>query len=263
MCGICGCGQTDNHADHAHHHHHTHDHEHEHHHEEISTERLIKVEQDLLNKNDRFAAQNRAYFQQHGIFALNLVSSPGAGKTTLLVSTIRALKDQVSIAVIEGDQQTSHDADRIQAEGVAALQINTGRACHLDAHAVGHAAMDLQLVDHSLLVIENVGNLVCPASFDLGEAHKVVVLSITEGDDKPLKYPDMFHAADIMIINKIDLLPYVDFDVERCIEFARQVNPQIQVMQLSATKGDQLEVWLDWLKNNIHKTPAGGSNEAH
>ena len=144
MCGICGCGQTDQHADHAHHHHHTHDHEHEHHHEEISTERLIKVEQDLLNKNDRFAAQNRAYFQQHGIFTLNLVSSPGAGKTTLLVSTIRALKDHCSIAVIEGDQQTSHDADRIQAEGVAALQINTGRACHLDAHAVGHAVMDLQ-----------------------------------------------------------------------------------------------------------------------
>lgn len=260
MCGICGCGQTDSQAKPIHHHQHSHDHEH--HHDDVSEARLIKIEKDLLSKNDSYAAQNRAYFLQHGIFVLNLVSSPGAGKTTLLVSTIRALKDQCSIAVIEGDQQTSHDADRIQAEGVAALQINTGRACHLDAHAIGHAVMDLSLNDHSLLVIENVGNLVCPASFDLGEAHKVVVLSVTEGDDKPLKYPDMFHAADLMIINKIDLLPYVDFDVVRCIDFARQINPQIQVMQLSAGKGDQLDDWLNWLKNNIHKNPVGEPNEA-
>ncbi len=256
MCGICGCSQPDQQQAPPHHHHHNHehhDHAHEHHHDETSPERLIKVEQDILSKNNRYAEQNRHYFQQHGIFALNLVSSPGAGKTTLLVETIKTLKQQLPIAVIEGDQQTSHDADRIKAAGVAAIQINTGRACHLDAHAVGHAAWDLQLADNSLLAIENVGNLVCPASFDLGEAHKVVVLSVTEGDDKPLKYPDMFHAADLMIINKVDLLPYVDFDAERCIAYARQVNPEIQVIQLSASKGDNFSAWTDWLINNIKK----------
>jgi len=256
MCGICGCSDprhADHHhaQDHAHHHHHEHDHAHEHHHDDTSPQRLVKLEQDILSKNNRHAEQNRAYFRQHGIFALNLVSSPGAGKTTLLVETIKALKDSVPIAVIEGDQQTSHDADRIQAAGAPALQINTGRACHLDAHAVGHAVWDLQLADNSLLAIENVGNLVCPASFDLGEAHKVVVLSVTEGDDKPLKYPDMFHAADLMIINKVDLLPYVDFDVQRCINYARQVNPDIQVMQLSASKGDNFAAWTDWLCQHI------------
>jgi len=252
MCGICGCSspttqpQPLNKSLRApllpakHTHHAVHDHQH--------AERLVKVEQDILSKNNRFAEQNRQYFQQHGILALNLVSSPGAGKTTLLVQTIRSLKERLSIAVIEGDQQTSHDADRIEAEGVRAIQINTGRACHLDAHGVGHAVADLSLQDNSLLAIENVGNLVCPASFDLGEAHKVVVLSVTEGDDKPLKYPDMFHAADLMIINKIDLLPYVDFDVARCVAFARQVNPDIQVMELSATKGTQFCQWTDWLQ---------------
>jgi len=258
MCGICGCSepeqkQTHHHHEHGHHgHHHDHAHEH-HHHDETSPERLIQVERDILSKNNRYAEQNRRYFEQHGIFALNLVSSPGAGKTTLLVETIKALKDKLPIAVIEGDQQTSHDADRIKAAGVAAIQINTGRACHLDAHAVGHAVWDLQLADNSLLAIENVGNLVCPASFDLGEAHKVVVLSVTEGDDKPLKYPDMFHAADLMLINKIDLLPYVDFDVERCISYAREVNPDIEVIQLSASKGDNFQTWTDWLTNNSNK----------
>lgn len=237
MCGICGCGQTE--QKHSHHHDHQHNH--------ADTERLIKVEQDLLTKNNSYADQNRAYFKQHNIFAINLVSSPGAGKTTLLVETIKALKQQLAIAVIEGDQQTEHDADRIRATGISAIQINTGRACHLDAHGIGHAVMDLKLKPNSFLAIENVGNLVCPSSFDLGEAHKVVVLSVTEGDDKPLKYPDMFYAADLMLINKTDLLPYVDFDVDKCIQYAKQVNPNIEVIQLSATKGNHFKDWLSWI----------------
>lgn len=237
MCGICGCGQAEQQHDHTH--------------DEIAPERLIKVEQALLSKNNSYATQNRAYFQKNKIFTLNFVSSPGAGKTTLLVETIKQLKDQFPIAVIEGDQQTEHDADRIRAAGAPALQINTGRACHLDAHGIGHAVMDLQLQPKSLLAIENVGNLVCPSSFDLGEAHKVVVLSVTEGDDKPLKYPDMFYAADLMLINKIDLLPYVDFDVEQCIRYAQQVNPDISIIQLSTTKGDNFSEWTSWLSNNI------------
>lgn len=252
MCGICGCGQPEQKYSHQHHH----GHEHHHHHEEHDAERLVKIEQDLLSKNNSYAEQNRAYFKQHGIFALNLVSSPGAGKTTLLVETIRTLKNEIPIAVIEGDQQTQHDADRIRAVGVPALQINTGRACHLDAHGIGHAVMELKVEDNSLLAIENVGNLVCPSSFDLGEAYKVVVLSVTEGDDKPLKYADMFHAASLMIINKIDLLPYVDFDVDRCIEFARQVNPDIQVIKLSATQGENFTEWADWLTANVHSMVA-------
>jgi hydrogenase nickel incorporation protein HypB len=260
MCGICGCGQTDNKSklkplleqhrlvlkqDHSQHDHHHQSHVHD------DSERLIKIEQDLLNKNNIYAAQNRAYFEKHRVFVLNLVSSPGAGKTTLLVETIKVLKDRLTIAVIEGDQQTERDADRIRATGVPALQINTGRACHLDAHGIGHAIMELGVKDHSLLAIENVGNLVCPSSFDLGEAHKVVLLSVTEGDDKPIKYPDMFHASDLMLINKTDLLPYVDFDVERCIRYARQVNPDIQVIQLSATKGDNFSVWTGWLAERV------------
>jgi hydrogenase nickel incorporation protein HypB len=262
MCGICGCGSTDPHQSpqspqhrfvlkqtlHA-----GHDHEH-------SAARRLKIEQDLLGKNNAYAAQNRAYFEQHHIFVLNLVSSPGSGKTTLLVETIKALKDRIPIAVIEGDQQTQHDAERIRAAGVPAVQINTGRACHLDAHGIGHAVADLGVKDYSLLAIENVGNLVCPSSFDLGEAHKVVVLSVTEGDDKPLKYPDMFHAADLMLINKTDLLPYVDFDVNRCIGFARQVNPDIGVIRLSATKGENFSVWLDWLSERMTDMKAKAVN---
>ena len=256
MCGICGCSNpsgtgkfsamdaskvsllT------------THNHGHEQH-SHADTQRLIQVEQDLLSKNDAYAAKNRTYFQDNKIFVLNFVSSPGAGKTTLLVETIKVLKDEFPIAVIEGDQQTEHDADRIRATGVPALQINTGRACHLDAYGIGRAMQTLGVKANSFLAIENVGNLVCPSSFDLGEAHKVAVLSVTEGDDKPLKYPDMFHAADVMIINKIDLLPYVDFDVERCIGFARRVNPNIQILQLSATKGDNFSEWTDWLIQNL------------
>lgn len=239
MCGICGCGQNDSK--------HTHAHSHEHQHSHQETERLVQVEQDLLSKNNHYAEQNRAYFQQHNIFTLNFVSSPGAGKTTLLIETIKALKNQFPIAVIEGDQQTEHDADRIRATGAPALQINTGRACHLDAHGIGHAVTDLAVADTSLLAIENVGNLVCPSGFDLGEAHKVVILSVTEGDDKPIKYPDMFHAADLMIINKTDLLPYVDFDVDRCIRYAKQVNANIEIVQLSSTKGENFDRWINWL----------------
>lgn len=249
MCGICGCGSTENKAPEHHHGSEGNGSEHTHHHHE-DDERLIQVEQDLLTKNDAYAAQNRQYFKEHHIFALNLVSSPGSGKTTLLVETIKALKNELAIFVIEGDQQTENDTLRIKASGAEALQINTGRACHLDAHAVGHAVQNLNVKSHSFLAIENVGNLVCPSAFDLGEAHKVVVLSVTEGDDKPLKYADMFYAADIMIINKIDLLPYVDFDVARCIEYAKQVNPKIKVLQLSATKGEGMRAWTDWLKSS-------------
>ena len=254
MCGICGCSNPSSTGKFSvvdaskvsllttHHHNHGNEQ-----HSQADNQRLIQVELDLLSKNNAYAAENRTYFQNNKIFVLNLVSSPGAGKTTLLVETIKVLKDKFPIAVIEGDQQTEHDADRIRATGVSALQINTGRACHLDAHGIGLAVQTLKVKSNSFLAIENVGNLVCPSSFDLGEAHKIVVLSVTEGDDKPLKYPDMFYAADVMIINKIDLLPYVDFDVERCIDFARRVNPTIQILQLSATKSDNFSEWTDWL----------------
>jgi hydrogenase nickel incorporation protein HypB len=243
MCGICGCGSSE--IKHGHpfvftgkvHSHH----------ENNEAERLLTIEQDLLSKNNVYAAQNRDYFKKRRIFTLNLVSSPGAGKTTLLVNTIKAVNQRFPIAVIEGDQQTELDADRIRATGTPAVQINTGRACHLDAHRVGRALSELAPEENSLLAIENVGNLVCPSSFDLGEAHKVVVLSVTEGDDKPLKYPDMFHAADLMLINKIDLLPYVDFDIERCVRCAKQVNPDIQTLCLSSTRGDNFSGWTDWL----------------
>lgn len=253
MCGICGCGQTDTKLKpfngskpfvlKPQHNYQSHNHN--------DSERLVKIEQDLLSKNNAYAAQNRIYFLNHRIFTLNLVSSPGAGKTTLLVETINQLKNRFPISVIEGDQQTEHDADRIRATGVPALQINTGHVCHLDAHAIGHAITELGVKDQSLLFIENVGNLVCPSSFDLGEAHKVVVLSVTEGDDKPIKYPDMFNAADLMIINKTDLLPYVDFVVAQCIRYARKVNPDIEIIQLSATKGDNFAAWTDWIVAKI------------
>jgi hydrogenase nickel incorporation protein HypB len=212
---------------------------------------MVRIERNILAKNDQFAAANRSWFQARGILALNLVSSPGSGKTTLLTRSIQDLKGLYPLAVIEGDQQTSHDADRIRATGVPALQINTGKGCHLDAHMVGHAIEGLNPSVRSLLFIENVGNLVCPAAFDLGEAHKVAILSVTEGEDKPLKYPDMFHAADLMILNKIDLLPYLDFDVDRCIDYARRVNPAIQVMRVSARSGEGLEGWYAWIQERM------------
>jgi hydrogenase nickel incorporation protein HypB len=214
----------------------------------LSRARTVAIEREILSKNNAYAAENRAHFNAHGILALNLVSSPGSGKTTLLVKTIERLAVELPIAVVEGDQETSNDAARIRATGVAAIQVNTGKGCHLDAHMVGHAIEHLSPADDSVLFIENVGNLVCPAAFDLGEAHKVVILSVTEGEDKPLKYPDMFHASDLMIIAKIDLLPHVDFDVAATIANARKVNPRIKVLQLSAKTGEGLDAWGQWIK---------------
>jgi hydrogenase nickel incorporation protein HypB len=217
----------------------------------MSQARMVKVERDILSKNNAYAAANRGYFREHGIFALNLVSSPGSGKTTLLVRTVSELRERHPVSVIEGDQQTSRDADRIRATGVPALQINTGKGCHLDAHMVGHALEQLKPADHSLLLIENVGNLVCPASFDLGEAHKVAILSVTEGEDKPLKYPDMFAAADLMLLNKSDLLPHLDFDVDLAIEYARRVNPGMRAIVLSARTGEGMDEWYAWLDTQM------------
>ncbi len=210
-------------------------------------ERVIQVEKDLLAKNDQHADQNRQHFKQQQILALNLVSSPGSGKTSLLVETIHRLKADYSVAVIEGDQQTENDAKRIKATGAEVIQVNTGKGCHLDAQMIQQAIPQLRLQSQSFLMIENVGNLVCPASFDLGEHSKVVVLSVTEGEDKPLKYPDMFQAAGLMLLNKIDLLPYLDFDVDQAIAYARQVNPRIEIIQLSARSGEGMDDWLNWL----------------
>ncbi len=210
--------------------------------------RVIALNQDLLAKNDALADVNRRAFAEQGILALNLVSSPGSGKTTLLVETLQRLKGRLPLAVVEGDQQTSFDADRIRATGVPALQINTGKGCHLDAAMVAQACTELKVEAGSVLFIENVGNLVCPAGFDLGEAAKVVILSVTEGEDKPLKYPDMFAAARLMILSKVDLLPHLRFDVERCLGYARQVNPALEVILLSSTTGEGMDTWLDWIQ---------------
>jgi len=280
MCGVCGCGEGEvridgrsgDHALHRHGHDGAHGHGHGHHHENHHEHRhgngsgatagdrgrLVLIEQDILAKNDSFAARNRARLGGSRILALNLVSSPGAGKTTLLTATIAALAGRLSVGVIEGDQETANDAERIRATGVPAVQINTGRGCHLDAHMVGHALDELPSARGGVLFIENVGNLVCPAAFDLGEHHKVAILSVTEGEDKPLKYPDMFAAADLMILNKTDLLPYVDFDVARCAEFARRVNPAIEVLELSAKTGAGLERWVEWIAAARDRTFACG-----
>ena len=217
---------------------------------EISQARLVAIERDILDKNDGYAGRNRDWLGRRGILALNLVSSPGSGKTSLLVRTIEALQaraEVVPVTVVEGDQQTSFDAERIRATGAPALQINTGKGCHLDALMVGRALERLDPPAGSVLLIENVGNLVCPAAFDLGEAAKVVVLSVTEGEDKPLKYPDMFAAARLMLVNKIDLLPYLSFDLARAIEFARRINPRLEVIQVSASSGAGLDEWLGWI----------------
>ncbi len=220
---------------------------------EASASRIVKLEQDILAKNNGYANANRRHLSERGIFALNLVSSPGSGKTTLLVKTIAALNGAQPLAVIEGDQQTENDAARIRAAGAPAIQINTGKGCHLDAQMVGQAMRQLDLQDGSLLLIENVGNLVCPASFDLGEAHKVVILSVTEGEDKPLKYPDMFRAADMMLLNKCDLLPHLVFDADVAIEYAHRVNPELQVIRISATSGEGMAEWLEWIRKGCCK----------
>lgn len=220
----------------------------------MSQARAIKLETDILGANNRVAGQNRAHFLAHGVTALNLVSSPGSGKTTLLCATIEALRTHapgLHVAVIEGDQQTSFDADRIRATGAPAIQVNTGKGCHLDGHMVGHAMQRLQPKDESLFLIENVGNLVCPAAFDLGEHHKVAILSVTEGEDKPLKYPDMFAAADVMLLNKCDLLPYLEFDADLAEANARRVNPNLTIFRVSATSGDGMSAWLDWIQSGL------------
>ncbi|HTP98452.1 MAG TPA: hydrogenase nickel incorporation protein HypB [Casimicrobiaceae bacterium] len=218
--------------------------------------RTVRVEQDILARNDAIAAANRRELTGRGIFALNLVSSPGSGKTTLLLRTIEAWANRTPVAVVEGDQQTSRDANRVRATGTPALQINTGKGCHLDAQMVASAIAALALADESLLLIENVGNLVCPAAFDLGEAHKVAILSVTEGDDKPLKYPDMFRAADVVLVNKIDLLPYVDFDLDAAVEHARRVRPGITVFKVSAKTGQGFDGWMEWLDCNAAQARA-------
>lgn len=216
--------------------------------------RMVQIERDILSKNDAYAHKNRQALNDRGILALNFVSSPGSGKTTLLCRTITELDGRHAVAVIEGDQQTANDAERIRATGAPAIQINTGKGCHLDAHMVGHAIDQLPMADDAMLFIENVGNLVCPAAFDLGEAGKVAILSVTEGEDKPLKYPDMFRAARLMLLNKIDLLPYLEFDVKKAIAAARRVNPQIEVIQVSATSGAGMAEWLGWLEARYAET---------
>lgn len=275
-------GEEHAHA-HAHDHHHSHDHEHAHDHDHdhdhaaafapvidkdnmhygmgeagthapgLTQKRMVQIEMGVLDKNNQIAVHNREHLQEQGILALNLVSSPGSGKTTLLTRTLNYLKDKVPCAVIEGDQQTTNDAERIRATGVPAIQVNTGKGCHLDAQMVHDAMHHLGLKDNSLLFIENVGNLVCPAGFDLGEQHKVAILSVTEGEDKPLKYPHMFAAADLMLINKIDLLPYVNVNIEACVNAARRVNPDIDVIVLSATTGEGMDEWVAWLQDRLSK----------
>ncbi|WP_299878953.1 hydrogenase nickel incorporation protein HypB [uncultured Sulfitobacter sp.] len=267
MCTVCGCsdGETKVHgAGHSHGHAHHHDHHHHdvdgHHHyghgpagvevPGMSQERLIEIETDILSKNDSYAHANRAVLAGKGVFAVNLVSSPGSGKTTLLCKTIEALGD-MPLGVIEGDQQTENDADRIRATGAPAVQVNTGKGCHLDGHMVGHAMEHLDLPDGAMLFIENVGNLVCPAAFDLGEDGKVAILSVTEGEDKPLKYPDMFTAARLAILNKIDLAPHCDVDLDLYETNLRRVNPGIEIIRLSARTGEGMADWLAWLRAHL------------
>ncbi len=248
MCGICGCSENNLVVSHNHdesateNHHHNHD-----------ETRMIEIEQNVFAKNDQFAFNNKKYFLDKKIMALNIMSSPGSGKTTLLTKTIDNYKNNKAISVIVGDQHTQLDAEKLIKVGGNVLQVNTGRMCHLDAHLVGHAVVDLAVKENSLLFIENVGNLVCPALFNLGEMHKIVLLSVTEGDNKPLKYADMFRVADLMIINKIDLLPYVEFDIEKCIEYAQSINPHIEILTLSATQGKGLNSWYGWLDEKKFK----------
>ena len=244
---------------HSHDHHHAHDelHDHEHHdhhhhghggHDHTTS--VVDLEARILAKNDQLATRNRGWFEGREILALNIVSSPGAGKTTLLERTIRDLKDELPIFVIEGDQATVNDGERIRAAGAATVQINTGAGCHLEADMIARGLDELKPQVGSMVLIENVGNLVCPALFDLGERAKVIVLSVAEGDDKPLKYPHMFQAADLMIVNKTDLLPYVDFDVDTAIANARKVNPSIQAISLSVRTGDGMAAWYEWLRDH-------------
>jgi len=253
--------------DHDHDHDHRHAHEHGHGHEHVHADgsrhshphrpddapgaEMLTLQTRILAKNDAFADKNRAWFRGREILALNLVSSPGSGKTTLLERTIKDLKDKFKLFVVEGDQATARDGERIRAAGAAAVQINTGSGCHLEADMLGRALQHLKPGAGSIVMIENVGNLVCPALFDLGERCKVVIFSVTEGEDKPLKYPTMFGAASVMILNKIDLLPYVEFDVARAIANAKQINPDIVVLRLSGRTGEGFEAWYEWLRKEV------------
>ncbi len=281
MCGTCGCGsekngviiqkpleiKTHQHESQNHDHHHSHEdqhaheghsHSHEHSHDGHShshehsphKKKVLEIEQDILQQNDIMAGRNKGYFEAKNIFALNLVSSPGSGKTALLERTLKDLKEDLSFYVIEGDQQTLNDANRIAAVGIPVIQINTGKGCHLESDMVYDAVKKLDIKDNSVLMIENVGNLVCPSMFNLGESKRVVIISTTEGEDKPLKYPDMFHTSNICIINKIDLIPYLQFDLAQLKENALKVNPHLQFFELSATTGDGMETWYQWIKEN-------------
>ena len=243
MCGTCGCGNHHHDTDHAHEHKHDHGHSHE-------ESRLIAVEQDILQRNNLLAERNRGYFEAKNIFCLNLMSSPGSGKTTLLEETIRQLKNRKTIYVIEGDQQTSNDADRIATLGIPVFQVNTGTGCHLEASMINHALKHLNPEANSLLFIENVGNLVCPALFDLGEAEKVVIVSTTEGDDKPLKYPHIFKEAGVCIINKTDLAPYLNTNIDTLRENCLKVNPKLRIFETSALKNTGMEEWCEWIVNS-------------
>lgn len=264
MCTNCGCSSEDHHHGHDHpdhdHHHghddasgHHHEHSHVHGHGDSGAVTTITVETDILSKNNRLARGNRNLFFRKGVFVLNLVSSPGSGKTTILERTLRDMGEKLRCAVIEGDQQTDNDAVRIAATGVPVRQVNTGAGCHLDAHMVYHAVEDFDLARLDVLFIENVGNLVCPAAFDLGENHKVVVLSVTEGEDKPLKYPAMFHNADVMLLNKVDLLPHLDFDADKCREMARRVNPDIRIFEISSKTGEGMGDWYGWIASRTRE----------
>jgi len=258
MCATCGCAGDGVTVVAMHDHDHPHDHDHDHPHPPVAapTTAVVTLEQDLLAKNDLLAARNRGWFEGRGILALNLMSSPGSGKTSLLERTIRDLSGEVEVSVVEGDQETLLDAERIKATGCRVVQINTGSGCHLDAEMLASGLRTLAPSAQSVVFIENVGNLVCPALFDLGEQRRVVVMSVTEGADKPLKYPHMFRTADLLVLNKLDLLPYVDFDVEQCLTYARQIRGGLPALTVSATRGDGLDGWYDWLRAQLPAAPA-------
>jgi hydrogenase nickel incorporation protein HypB len=253
MCATCGCNDEENISfreplKHFHGHHHKHEDGHLHTHE---GKRSIDVEKDILSGNNLLAERNRGYFMAKNILAVNLVSSPGSGKTTLLECTLKQLNKDLRFYVIEGDQYTSNDADRIHATGTKVTQINTGKGCHLDAHMILHAVQGINPNENSVLFIENVGNLVCPAMFDLGEQERVVIMSVTEGEDKPLKYPDMFHTSTLCIINKTDLLPYLSFDIDKARSYALQINPDLQILEVSCTTGKGLSEWFAWIQQKM------------
>jgi hydrogenase nickel incorporation protein HypB len=282
MCGHCGCGNeakatvidmqngATHHYSHEHvhadgtRHSHPHDHGHGHAHEHMHADGdVVTLETRILAKNDAEAAKNRDWFAERQILALNLVSSPGAGKTTLLERAIKDLKDRFSLFVLEGDQATTNDGQRIREAGAPAVQVNTGTGCHLEADMVARGLRQLDPAKGSVVMIENVGNLVCPAMFDLGEHAKIAILSVTEGDDKPLKYPHMFRAADLVLINKIDLLPHVEFSVATAVRHALEINPRVNVMTVSARTGEGLDDWYAWLATRRLAAGAGmGSRSA-